>query len=101
MRKPLNSWSTCVFHNYAKSYNRLFGYHGNLEAAGSSATEDKCRVKRKRRGPWIEEDWRKHFCCRFGCLAVMKKYNLSLPDIPCNRNELAQAITGKFHDAFV
>ena len=21
----------------------------------------------------------------FGCLAVMKKYNLSLPDIPCNR----------------
>ena len=37
----------------------------------------------------------------FGCLAVMKKYNLSLPDIPCNRNELAQAITGKFHDAFV
>ena len=37
----------------------------------------------------------------FGCLAVMKKYNLSLPHIPCNRNELAQAITGKFHDAFV
>ena len=37
----------------------------------------------------------------FGCLAVMKKYNLSLPDIPCNRNELAQAITGKYHDAFV
>ena len=21
----------------------------------------------------------------FGCLAVMKKYNVSLPDIPCNR----------------
>ena len=37
----------------------------------------------------------------FGCLAVMKRYNLSLPHIPCNRNELAQAITGKFHDAFV
>ena len=37
----------------------------------------------------------------FGCLAVMKKYNLSLPDIPCNRNELAQAITGKFYDGFV
>ncbi|XP_067032305.1 uncharacterized protein [Acropora muricata] len=31
----------------------------------------------------------------------MKKYNLSLPDIPCNCNELAQAITGKFHNAFV
>ena len=37
----------------------------------------------------------------FGCLAVMKKYNLSLPDIPCNRNDLAQAITGKFHDVFL
>ena len=37
----------------------------------------------------------------YGCLAVMKKYNLTLPDIPCNRNELTQAITGKFHDAFV
>ena len=31
-----------------KFYNRLFGYQGNLEAAGSSATEDKCRIKRKR-----------------------------------------------------
>ena len=37
----------------------------------------------------------------FACLAVMKKYNLSLPHIPCNRNELAQAITGKVHDAFM
>ena len=23
----------------------------------------------------------------FGCLAVMKKYNLGLPDIPCNRRQ--------------
>jgi len=37
----------------------------------------------------------------FGCLEVMKKYNISLPDVPCSRNELAQAITGKFHNAFV
>lgn len=37
----------------------------------------------------------------FGSLEVMKKYNISLPDVPCNRNELAQAITGKFHTAFV
>ena len=29
-----------AFSTYAKSYNRLFGYHGNLEATGSSATED-------------------------------------------------------------
>ena len=27
-----------AFSTYAKSYNRLFGYHGNLEATGSSAT---------------------------------------------------------------
>ena len=29
-----------AFSTYAKSYNRLFGYHGNLEATGRSATED-------------------------------------------------------------
>ena len=29
-----------AFSSYAKSYNRLSGYHGNLEATGSSATED-------------------------------------------------------------
>ena len=30
-----------AFSTYAyKSYNRLFGYHGNLKATGSSATED-------------------------------------------------------------
>ena len=38
-----------AFSTYAKSYNRLFVYHSNLEAAGSLATEDKCRIKRKRR----------------------------------------------------
>ena len=31
---------TVIFSTFAKSYNRLFGYHGNLEATGSSATED-------------------------------------------------------------
>ena len=34
----------------------------------------------------------------FGCLSVIRKYNLNVPDIPCNRNELAQAITAKFHN---
>ena len=29
-----------AFSTYAKSYNRLSGYHGNLEATGSSAAED-------------------------------------------------------------
>ena len=41
-----------AFSTYAKSYNRLFGYHGNLEVTGSLVTEDSrhsCRIKRKMR----------------------------------------------------
>ena len=38
-----------AFSTYAKSYNRRFGYHGNLDAAGSLATEDNWTMKRKRR----------------------------------------------------
>jgi len=49
MRKPLNIVGSVAFSTYAKPYNRLCGYHGNMGAAGSSATEDKCRIKRKRR----------------------------------------------------
>lgn len=37
----------------------------------------------------------------FASLEVQKKYGLSLTHIPVNRNELAEAITGKFYDAFV
>ena len=36
-----------AFSTYAKSYNRLFGYHGNLEATGSSATEHKTLMQDK------------------------------------------------------
>ena len=39
-----------AFYTYAKSYNRLFGYYGNLEATGSSAAEDsRQKINRKRR----------------------------------------------------
>ena len=44
-----------AFSTYAKSYNRLFVYHSNLEAAGSSATEDKCRIKRKRKQRHLQD----------------------------------------------
>ena len=46
MCKPLIVGAVAFSTYYAKSYNRLFGYHGNLEVTGSSATEDKCRIKR-------------------------------------------------------
>ena len=38
-----------AFSTYAKSYNRLFAYHGNVDAAGEATTEDKWRIKRTRR----------------------------------------------------
>ena len=32
---------------------------------------------------------------------MLKKFDLAVDDIPCNRNALAEMVTGKFRDAFV
>ena len=53
-----------AFSTYAKSYNRLFGYHGNLEVAGSSATEDKCRRKRYKAFTGLNHTCRLESCSR-------------------------------------
>ena len=37
----------------------------------------------------------------YASLEVMKKYNLQLENILCNRNGLSEMVVGKFHDAFV
>lgn len=37
----------------------------------------------------------------YACLEIMKKYSLQLDSISCNRNDLAEMMAGKFHDAFV
>lgn len=37
------------FSTYSKSYNRRFGYHGNVNEAGSSFANEKLWLKRKRR----------------------------------------------------
>ena len=34
-------------------------------------------------------------------IEVMKKYNLQLENILCNRNGLSELVVGEFHDAFV
>ena len=36
----------------------------------------------------------------FASLEVMKKYNLQLDNILCNRNGLCELVVGQFHDAF-
>jgi len=37
----------------------------------------------------------------YACLEIIKKYNLQLDNISRNRNNLAEMVAGKFHDAFV
>ena len=36
----------------------------------------------------------------FASLEVMKKYNLQLENVLCNRNGLSELVVGQFHDAF-
>ena len=37
----------------------------------------------------------------YASLEVMKKYNLQLEKILCNRNDLSEIVVGKFYEAFV
>ena len=37
----------------------------------------------------------------FASLEVLKKFGLALKTIPCNQNDLAEAITDQFYEAFV
>ena len=37
----------------------------------------------------------------YASLEVLHKHGLVLKDIPCNRNNLAEAVAEQFHDAFV